>query len=137
LAKVSGTDFDTEWSTLTAGSVGAVSLINGKADPAQISAPIVTLTGSATLALSHAGCVVEINSLSAVTITIPTDAAVAFPIGTEIELLQEGEGAVTISPAGGVMLNSFETKRRIAGWYAVAVLKKRGVNDWRLAGNLA
>jgi len=78
----------------------------------------------------------EVNASAAATITIPTDAAVAFPVGTEIEVSQEGAGEVTITPAGGVTLNSFENKRKIDGRYSVVVLKKRAANDWRLAGTL-
>ena len=49
----------------------------------------------------------------------------AFPSGTELEILQYSTGAVTISPASGVSLLSFEGSgaRKLAGQYAVVTLK--------------
>lgn len=120
----------------TAAQVGAVTLKDGKADPTQISAPMKTITTAYTLALADAGCHIAVNSSSARTITVPTDAAVAFPAGTEIEIAQEGAGTVTIAAASGVTLRSLGEKRTTAGQYAVVALKKYAANDWRLAGAL-
>lgn len=123
--------------SLSASDVGSVALVNGKADPTQTSATTVAVTGNYSLSLSDAGKQIEVNAASDVVITIPADADVAFPVGTEIEIVQEGAGKVTISPASGVTLHSLEDMREIAGQYGVVALKKRAANDWRLAGALA
>jgi len=116
---------------------GKADLTGGKVVPAQISAAVVVVTGNYTLVLSDAGKQIEVNAASDVTITVPDDASVAFPAGTEIEITQEGAGKVTIAAADGVTLNSLEDMREIAGQYGAVALKKRGTNDWRLAGGLA
>lgn len=120
----------------TADEVGAVTLADGKAAAEQTSAAVVAVTGSYTLALSDAGRLVEVSSAGAATVTVPADATVNFPVGTEIEIMQEGAGEVTIAAAGGVTLRSPGDKFVISEQYAAAVLKKRGPNDWRTWGAL-
>jgi hypothetical protein len=46
------------------------------------------------------------SNASASTLTIPTNASVAFPVGTVITVLNKGAGAVTISGASGVTVLS-------------------------------
>jgi len=46
------------------------------------------------------------NNAAANTITIPTNASVAFPIGTTILITQLGAGATTIAAGAGVTLNA-------------------------------
>lgn len=47
--------------------------------------------------LGERDCLIEVNSSSAVSITIPTDAVLDFPIGTSLDILQTGYGQVTIT----------------------------------------
>ncbi|MFM8155512.1 MAG: hypothetical protein ACKOAF_05485, partial [Actinomycetes bacterium] len=49
---------------------------------------ISSQTASYTLALADAGTQVEFNSASAGVFTVPTDASVAFPVGSTILLVQ-------------------------------------------------
>lgn len=123
--------------TLSASDMNAVTLTGDKADPSQISAPIVSATANKTLALTDAGCYIEMNATSALTVTIPADATVNFPVGTEIEIIQEGTGEVTIAAASGVTLQSPGGLKKISERYVVVSLKKRAANDWRLTGALA
>lgn len=121
---------------LSAADVGAVALANGKASAEAISAGVVQVTTSRALQLSDAGRLLEVAAAGAVVITVPTDAAAAFAVGTEIEILQEGVGGVTVEAAEGVTLHSLDEAREIAGQYGVVALKKRAANDWRLMGAL-
>ena len=94
-------------------------------------------TGTAySLDLTDAGKVVELDNAAAITVTIPADSVVDFPIGTVIELSQEGEGQVEITPAVGVTLTSVEGKRKLFGQYAAGSLRKRAADSWRLVGDL-
>lgn len=52
---------------------------------------------SLTLDLDDANEIVTLNNASAVSLTIPANSSVAFPIGTEIVLINKGAGTVTIS----------------------------------------
>lgn len=120
----------------TASEVGAVALHSGKGDPEALSAAMVTVEASRTLLTTDAGKALYVNKTDLVTITLPTD-AVYLPVGTEIEVAQEGVGPVVFAPCEGVTLHSPGEARQIAEQYGVAVLRKVGANDWRLAGALA
>ena len=80
------------------------------------------------------------NNASANTLTVPLNASVAFPIGTEITVIQTGAGATTISPAGGVTVNYYSLSgaatRIIKAQWSAATLIKRDTNTWVLIGNL-
>ena len=97
----------------------------------------VTLTASTTLALTHAEKMLLVNSASAVTITIPTHASVALPVGTLINIAGIGTGTVTLSPASGVTLYSKESARSIDGQYGAVTLYKASDNVWYCWGALA
>jgi hypothetical protein len=95
---------------------------------------INTQTASYTLVLGDAGKIVEMNVASANTLTVPTNASVAFPIGTNITINQNGAGLTTIVAAGGVTIDSFGGALKMEGQYAGASLYKRGTNEWVLTG---
>jgi hypothetical protein len=95
-----------------------------------------TQTASYTLVLSDASKIVEMNVSTANTVTVPTNASVAFPIGTEITIMQYGGGVTTIDNASGVTINSKSNARIIANRYTGATLIKRGTDEWYLIGNI-
>ena len=119
---------------------------NTKVTAAQASSSIVVVTANKTLELSDAGKLIEVNSSSAVTITIPANGSVDFPVGTELEILRWGSGAVTLSPASGVMLaspgSSSYTSKSIDGENGIVGIKYLGWNSghtqeyWLVAGNV-
>lgn len=92
-----------------------------------------TKSGSATLALTDADKMVEVSA--AATITVPTDASVAFPVGTTINITQTGTGTVTVAGASGVTLNYTPSNTLRTQWSS-AVLVKRAANTWLLSGDL-
>lgn len=64
-----------------------------------------TETGTTdTLGMADISATKVYSSASAVTVTIPANSDVAFPIGTTIKAVRTGAGLVTFSPAGGVTL---------------------------------
>lgn len=103
---------------------------------------IVSLTATQqattyTFALADAGTVVESTDASAVTFTIPPNSSVAFPVGTLIEVFQDGAGQVTIAAGAGVTLNSPGGLVHTATQYATIRLRQRATNNWVLSGDLA
>lgn len=98
--------------------------------------PTVTQSGSNTFALTDANTFQLCTSGSSMTLTIPLNATVAFAIGTEIDVYQQGAGQVSIAPTGGVTLNSSFSNRNIAVQYSGASLKKTAADTWELIGNL-
>lgn len=91
---------------------------------------------SYTLALGDQYEIVTLANASAITLTIPTNASVAFPIGTQIVICQDGAGQVTVSPAGGVTMRSRSSANKLSGQYSFATLWKEGTNTWYLFGDV-
>lgn len=91
---------------------------------------------SYTLVLGDAYKLIEMEVSTANTLTIPTNASVAFPLGTQILVSQLGTGQTTITPAVGVTLRSSGGKTKTSAQYSMCTLIKRGTNEWYLSGDI-
>lgn len=100
-------------------------------------ATAVSETASLTLALTHKGQVIEADSATTITITVPANASVAFPIGSVIEVDQLGTGTVTFAPAAGVTILSSGGLLSLRAQYSSCDLRKRATDEWVLVGDLA
>lgn len=89
-----------------------------------------------TLVAADQSQAVELTNAAAVTVTIPTNATVAFAVNSVIEIRQIGAGQVTVVGAGGVALNPPVAIKTRAQW-SVMTLVKRGTDSWLAAGDLA
>lgn len=99
---------------------------------------ITTITGTThTFDLDNANRVMEFSNSSAITVTIPPNSSVAFPVGTWIEPHATGTGVVTIVAGDGVTLQSRGSLVALAGQFAVGGIRKVATNTWRLTGDLA
>jgi hypothetical protein len=90
---------------------------------------------SYTLVLADKDKLVEISNASANTLTVPLNSSVAFPIGTQITILQTGAGATTITATGGVTINATPGLILRAQWSSVTLIK-RAENTWVALGDL-
>ena len=96
------------------------------------------LTASATLStLAYRDSLLEVNSASAVTLSIPTNTAAAFPIGTTIDILQTGAGQVTIAPVDGTVTVNATPGLKLRATWSSCTLLKRGTNTWVVYGDLS
>jgi hypothetical protein len=86
-------------------------------------------------ALTERDNLVEIDSASATTLTIPLNSAVAFPVGTSLDILQTGTGQVTIAGDAGVTVNATPGLKLRTRWSS-ATLFKRATNTWVVYGDL-
>ena len=81
------------------------------------------------------------NKATAVAFKIPTDASVAFPVGTAITILNKGVGAVTISAvtSGTTTINSSGTvpTAPTLAQFKSAVCIKTAANVWYVVGSIA
>jgi hypothetical protein len=97
---------------------------------------IIPKTDSYTLSsLGERDSLIEINKATATTLTIPTNATVAWPIGTSIDILQTGAGQVTIAGASGVTVNATPGLKLRTQWSS-ATLLKRATDSWVVVGDL-
>lgn len=92
-----------------------------------------SVTADYTLAAADANTNVDVNLATPVTITVPTNATVAMPIGTRIRITQIGAGQVTV--AGSVTLNTARSLTTRAQ-YSVIELRKRSTDTWVVSGDL-
>jgi hypothetical protein len=112
------------------------------------SAGDLTLTGNAiyyqaeqaevgttyTLALADANKMVTLANGSAITLTVPTNASIPFPIGTRIDISQFGAGQVSVTSSATI--RSEGGKLKLRGQYSAATLWKKATDEWLLAGDI-
>lgn len=94
-------------------------------------------TASYALVLADAYKVVEMNVGSGNTLTVPLNSSHAFPVGTQITVIQTGSGQTTLAGTAGVTVNSKDGNLKIAGQWASATLIKRATDTWVAIGNLS
>jgi hypothetical protein len=84
-----------------------------------------------TLVLGDAGKVVTMSNAAANTLTIPTNASVAYDVGTVINVEQIGVGSTTITASSGVTLNGVDAGSIEIGFqYGAVALRKDGTDAW-------
>ena len=135
----SGTNtFPTSLATLT----GSETLTNKTLTDPKINLAFDAETASYTAVLANNGQVVTMNNASANTFSIPTNASVAFPIGTQINVLQIGAGQTTIqavtSGTTSILSNGATAaapKLRVR--YSAATCVKAGTDLWYVFGDVA
>lgn len=79
---------------------------------------------------------VTLANAAAITLTLPTDASEALPIGAQIHFAQTGAGQVTAVAEGGATVNGTPGLKARAQWSAFTAIK-RAANTWLLVGDLA
>jgi hypothetical protein len=91
---------------------------------------ITRVTGSYTLQMADSGRLVQVDSTTASTVTIPPDSSVPFRTGTRIAIQQYGTGSVTIQAGSGVTLRDPNAMASITTRYDLRVILKIGSNEW-------
>jgi hypothetical protein len=98
--------------------------------------PIISKSANYTLSeLSERDSLIEVDSTSPVTITIPTNSAVAYPIGTTLDILGTNTGLITIAGDTGVTVNATPGLKLRTQWSS-CTLFKRATNSWVVYGDL-
>ena len=98
--------------------------------------PIISKTANYTLsAESERDSLIEVDSTDPVTITIPTNSAVAFPVGTTLDILGVNTGLITIAGDTGVTVNATPGLKLRTQWSS-ATLFKRATDSWVVYGDL-
>lgn len=98
-------------------------------------------TASYTAVLANNGQVVTMNNASANTFSIPTNASVAFPIGTQINVLQIGAGQTTIQAVTSGTTSILSTGAtaaapKIRARYGMATCIKAATDTWYVVGDI-
>jgi len=123
---------------------GPAGTIVGTTDTQTLSNKAITVginaqTGTTyTLVLTDASKMITMNNAAAITLSVPTDASVAFPVGTTIDVAQIGAGKVTVAAVtpGTTAVNGTPSLG-FRAQYSAATLIKIAANSWLVVGDLA
>jgi hypothetical protein len=95
----------------------------------------ISLSGAKTLALTDISQYIFNSSSSNYTITIPANATVAIPVGTQFAFGRVGTGTLTVQGASSVSVNGVSTGT--ATVETACTLIKVGTNEWHLFGDIS
>ena len=91
-----------------------------------------------TLALTDKNKFIKMSIAStANTVTVPTNASVAFPIGSQIHIIQYGTGKTQVIPVSGTVTLYATPGAYLRAQYSSATLLKCDTNIWMLMGDLS
>jgi len=93
-------------------------------------------TASSTLTLADAQTIYPVNSATGVNLTIPTNASVAIPIGSVVNVIQKGVGRINYQASNGVTVLSPSSQVSSAGQNFSNILAKIASDTWHIEGSL-
>jgi hypothetical protein len=114
------------------GSSGAVTLGVNSTPNAQTGTTYTTV-------LADNGKLVTLSNASAVAVTIPLNASVAYPIGAQLNFAWVGVGAVTIQGTAGVTINSTGATPAVPALrirYSSATAIQTATDTWLVVGDI-
>ena len=98
---------------------------------------ILTITDATyVLGLSDLSKLIIMNNSSAMTVTIPSEANIAFATGDRIDVTRYGTGSLTFDGQAGVSLRA-TPGLKLRAQYSTATLTKLSTNEWLIVGDLA
>ena len=119
------------------GSAGQILTTNDTGNVVWQSIAVNNQTGiSYTLQITDNGKLVTFENASPIAVTVPSHNLVSIPVGSRIDILQKGAGAVTLVQDSGVVINSKGGNKKTNGQYVAVSLIKTDSNSWYLVGDL-
>ena len=79
---------------------------------------------------------ITLDNAAAISLILPQDSDVAFPIGTVLTAMQLGAGLVSFQAGTGATVNSRDGALDSAGQYATFFALKRAANTWVVSGDI-
>ena len=107
--------------------------------------PIITSSENAqvgtayTLVIGDTKTYNTFTNASAVTVTIPPNSSVAFPVGCDVRISQNGAGQVTVSQGAGVTIVStgaIPSAPKIRAQYGACIAHKLATDTWQIVGDI-
>lgn len=85
---------------------------------------------------------VTLSNAASIAVSIPTNASVAFPIGTQLNIIQIGAGQVTVSAATPgtttvVSTGATSASPKCRAQYSAMTLIKRDTDSWYAVGDIS
>jgi hypothetical protein len=121
---------------------GTETLTNKTLTDAKVNLAFDAETASYTAVLANNSQVVTMSNASANTFSIPTNASVAFPVGTQINVLQIGAGQTTIQAVTSGTTTILSTGATAASpktrtQYSMATCIKAATDTWYVVGDIS
>ena len=118
LVKTSATDYAVAWAT-----------------HAPVRRPLNNQTGTTYApVVADENTMVTLSNAATITVTLPSNATQAFPVGAEVDFAQIGAGQVTFAAGSGATANATPGLKLRAQWSA-ATAKKISTNGWLIVGD--
>jgi hypothetical protein len=129
--------------TIASSAIGSSQIASGAVTWAKLNSDIKNLTfntisvgSNYTLVLTDADNVLLLfNNSSSMTLTVPTNAAVPFPIGCQVQVLRTGTAPVQVVASAGVTVGTTDGYY-IRTQYSSATLLKTNTDTWVLIGDV-
>jgi hypothetical protein len=97
---------------------------------------ITDSTTTRTPGLTDAGAYILTTHGTGITVTLPQDSDVAFPVGTTIYFERNGAGTLTFAAGTGATVNSKDATLTCGDRYTTVASVKIAADTWTLIGNL-
>ena len=118
---------------------GVTSAIQTQLDAVHTADLITDATTARTLTSTDAGKTIRFTSGSATVVTV--DASTDFPVGTRVDIIADGAGALTVTAStatvAGAATSTTSGSFTIGGQYSAATLLCVATDSYRLIGNVA
>jgi hypothetical protein len=128
----------TAGTALTGGGTSGAVTLNVDLDAVNTTTFITDATTARTLISSDAGNTILFTSASAITITV--DASTDFAVGTRVDIIADGAGAVTVTAdtatVAAAEVATTSGSFTIGGQYSAATLLCVATDEYRLIGNI-
>ena len=127
--------------TLTSPTINGATIATSTLTSPKVNLGINTQTGTTyTTVLDDNGKLVTLSNASAITLTIPPNSSVAYPVGAQLNLAQLGAGQVTFAGGSGVTIVSTgatTSAPKLRAQYSTATAVQTSTDNWLVMGDIS
>jgi hypothetical protein len=127
--------------TLTSPTINGATIATSTLTSPKVNLGINTQTGTTyTTVLDDNGKLVTLSNASAITLTIPPNSSVAYPVGAQLNLAQLGAGQVTFAGGSGVTIvstGSTASAPKLRAQYSTATAVQTSTDNWLVMGDIS
>jgi len=120
---------------IDAGAVDTTEIADDAVDPTKVAGSVNAQTGTSyTAALLDDHAIITMSNAAANTLTIPTNASVAFPVGAKLSIWMAGAGVTTVAGDTGVSINGVSAGSGDLAQYGACSVVKTATDTWLAVG---
>lgn len=127
--------------TLTSPTINGATIATSTLTSPKVNLGINTQTGTTyTTVLDDNGKLVTLSNALAITLTIPPNSSVAYPVGAQLNLAQLGAGQVTFAGGSGVTIVSTgatASAPKLRAQYSTATAVQTSTDNWLVMGDIS